>query len=605
MNFWQRSLIACALGGVLVTSLNASAITINETFDGQYAEDGAPRRGINLDLIKIGPELYAAFATGFLYGVDGSQLWFADTDGQVRPGDTTLEFEINRPTGGMPFGAGAGMVSDNVIGTLEMEINTCDDATVTVTSSELGNATFTVSRTAGGVIPPRAAGVTPDQCAYQEPFDGCPAASDGPGGLPRTCIWSGTLTGDVTFQNNALHVLNGPVFVGEDADEGGQSATLTIEPGTRIVGGSGNDFLGVQRGSKIFSMGQPFAPVVMSGIKASDDPTVDAGEWGGLVINGRAPLNICAEDVDFADCTDEGEGGSGTFGGNDPTDSSGVIQYTRVQWAGFQINQEDELNGIAFQGTGSGTVVHHVQVHDNQDDGVEFFGGTTNAKYILLTDIQDDSLDWTHGWRGNLQYVAVRQNQDEAATQVGRGIEADNFEDANDSTPRAQPSLANLTWIGAGDPSDPGDNTGLLFRRGTGFNVTNAIVTGFPACLDLDNSATFTNAGSPGNLTGNATIQNTIFDCDASFVNEDEDSFALSSFFGNQTGNAEGDPGLDGLFPANGFAPRGFPIDRGLDDSNPDTDGPVFPDFFDNADYRGAFGSQSTAWTAGWTEFID
>ena len=101
-------------------------------------------------------------------------------------------------------------------------------------------------------------------------------------------------------------------------------------------------------------------------------------------------LNICDESVPFDQCEDIGEGGSGNFGGDNPNDSSGVLKYVRVQFGGFRINDEDELNGIAFQGVGDGTVVDFIQVHANEDDGVEFYGGTVNAKHIVLTNIKDE-----------------------------------------------------------------------------------------------------------------------------------------------------------------------------------------------------------------------
>ncbi|GAB4189252.1 MAG: hypothetical protein Tsb002_16130 [Wenzhouxiangellaceae bacterium] len=573
---------ACALSNPV------HAINIDQTLMGGWTENSPnpslTRRGIDLQYFKIGAELGNVIAVGFLYDTAGNQVWFTGNDPQVRPGDITLDFAISTITGGLPIGAEAGSPTANVIGTLSMEINDCNSATVTLDADSLGvNDTFEMSR--GEAI-----GITvgPDRCAYQKPFNGCPAFSDGPGVAPRTCIVSGTLQGNVTFTNNATWVLNGPVFIGSDVDEGGTPATLTVEPGTRIIGAAGNDFLGIQRGSKIIADGTPFAPIVMSGPIASDSPNADAGTWGGLVINGRAPINVCDSGV----CTDESEGGAGTFGGNDPNDSSGILRYVRVQFAGFRINDEDELNGIALQGVGRNTVLDYIQVHENADDGIEFFGGTANAKHVLLTDIQDDSLDWTHGWTGNVQYVVVRQNQ-EANTETERGIEADNFEDNNDALPRSQPKIANVTFVGNSNALL--DTTGFLFRRGTGVNMTNAIVTGFDTCLDLDSGATFTAAGTPNQLTGTLTLQNTILNCPNNIDVEASDPFSSIEFFTSQDGNGFADPQLNGIFPPVGAGyTSGFPLDRN-----------IFPDFFDGVDYIGAFSNEETAWTHGWTEFLE
>ena len=113
----------------------------------------------------------------------------------------------------------------------------------------------------------------------------------------------------------------------------------------------------------------------------------------------------------------EGEGNTGEYGGGanpDNTDSSGTFEYVVVEYAGKLITTEDELNGIAFQAVGSGTTVDYVQVHMNQDDGMEFFGGTVNATHIVLSGIGDDSIDWTSGYTGKIQYAIIHQYGDNA-----------------------------------------------------------------------------------------------------------------------------------------------------------------------------------------------
>jgi hypothetical protein len=282
-----------------------------------------------------------------------------------------------------------------------------------------------------------------------------------------------------------------------------------------------------------------------------------------------------------------GEGESGVYGGTDDLDSSGVLRYVRVQYAGALFNDTNELNGIAFQGVGSGTVVENIQVHANEDDGVEFFGGTVNARNVVLTDVRDDSLDWTEGWRGRIQNLLVVQDRDFDLSDAGdRGIEADNLEDDNDATPRAKPWIANATFVGRPD------TTGATFRRGTGVNLTNVIFTDFQNCLDIDSDATFTAAGTPPDaLTGNLTIQNSVVNCATNFVEEEGDPWTVQSWFEADGTNQEVDPMLENLIflPAGSDLESGFPIDYS-----------VFDSFFQNQDYVGAFGP-GQAWTAGWT----
>ncbi len=210
---------------------------------------------------------------------------------------------------------------------------------------------------------------------------------------------------------------------------------------------------------------------------------------GGLVISGNAPCNVCPR---------EGEGDSGLFGGSNAADSSGRLSYVRVEFAGIRFTDENELNGIALQGVGSGTQIDHVQVHHNADDGIEFFGGTVDAKYVLITDSQDGSIDWTFGWRGRMQHAVVLQRFDDH----DKGIEADNEKSNNNLEPRSHPTIYNLTismWRDSGDP-------GILLRRGTAITLRNAIVMNAKDyAVDIDGAVT---ASLVGNLL---TIDDSIF----------------------------------------------------------------------------------------------
>ncbi len=237
------------------------------------------------------------------------------------------------------------------------------------------------------------------------------------------CQLSGTLTADFEMRADTVYALSGPLFVGEPANSdgtGGTSATLTIEAGTTIFGENPESVLVITRGSQIQANGTAQNPIIMTSAEdlglsttsnrpihtglATDDP--NTGEWGGLVINGLAPLNSCSDGI----CESQGEGDSGPYGGNDPDDSSGTLRYVQVKYAGNIITGEDELNGIAFQAVGRGTTIEFIHVHNGADDGVEFFGGTAEARYVVITGADDDSLDWTEGWQGKLQYLVIVQN---------------------------------------------------------------------------------------------------------------------------------------------------------------------------------------------------
>ena len=400
-------------------------------------------------------------------------------------------------------------------------------------------------------------------------FQGCPSFST-PGAVSGSCILSGEYNQDITLTKDIQWILSGGVFIGGDNIN---SATLTINPGTQVFGQQGADFLWIRRGSRIMAEGTPDNPIVMSGPLQQS-----AGEWGGLVISGNAPVNGCNVGVDPCEVPFEAIT-SEFFGGNNANDNSGVVKYTQILFAGFAVRPNEELNGLTLNGVGSGTVIDFVQVHEGLDDGVEMFGGTVGLKHLVLTNIGDDSLDWGSGWTGKAQFVLVKQSPSDG----DRGIEADNNEVNNDIEPRAKPTLSNMTLIGA-----PVATQGILLRRGTGANIWNTVISGFPDCISIDGEATFLNAGAPGNLTGDLTIVNSFVNCDNNFLDGNGATFSVADWFNGQSGNSTEDPLLNDFLPASGS-----PLTLG--------GAPVNDAFFDAVDYVGAFRDADDDWTQEWT----
>jgi hypothetical protein len=274
---------------------------------------------------------------------------------------------------------------------------------------------------------------------------------------------SGAIATNQTWTRNNLYRLAAPVSVQD-------GVTLTVEPGTVVIGSKGGQGVLVgRRGSQIIANGSMFNPIVMT----SEFPVGERapGDWGGIVMSGDAPANC---DQTANGCSGEGE--SGFYGGDNPNGSCGSLSYLRVEFAGIRFSEENELNGIALQGCGSGTLLENVEILWNKDDGVEFFGGLANARKVLVVDSQDDSLDWTGGWQGKLQHFVGIQRHNNG----NFGIEADNQELGHDLLPRSAPTIANATFIGNRrlGPVEPGD--GMLLRRGTAGTLRNFIVFSFP-----------------------------------------------------------------------------------------------------------------------------
>jgi hypothetical protein len=396
-------------------------------------------------------------------------------------------------------------------------------------------------------------------------------------------VVSGRISSDVTFTSDHIYVLRGAVFVTA-------GATLHIQPGTLVAGEAGSvGTLIVERGGRLNAIGTREAPIVFTSDQAPG--TRARGDWGGIILNGRAPLNIPGGEG-------EGEGDTGIYGGDDPDDSSGSMRYVRVEFAGTEFSPDNELNGIAFQGVGRGGSYEYIQVHMNKDDGIEMFGGSVDLKRVVLTNISDDSIDWTFGWNGRLQFAVVSQRGDDADT----GIEADNNEFNNELLPRSNPTLYNLTMCGDPDFDEGPESTrGFLLRRGTAGTIRNFIVMGFKTLgMDVNGNSSL-NQGTIGALVVshgvfflNGPNRNTHFSPNAQAL------INTGRFSNIVVGQ---DPGIGNCFDheAPDWRPRSIATLAGgqLAPAIPPSDG-----FFEVTTFIGALSHDPEEdWTVGWTAY--
>ena len=334
---------------------------------------------------------------------------------------------------------------------------------------------------------------------------------------------------------------------------------------------------------------------------------VGNNNWGGILLNGKAPINVSGGDNKAEGLADDPKNRYGGGANPDPAHSCGRLKYLRIEFAGQPLSANDELNGLTLNACGTGTIVDYVQVHRGIDDGVELFGGTVDLKHVVISGSDDDGLDWDQGWSGRAQFLIVQQ----LPGRGNFGIEADSNRASQDAMPRSSPTLYNVTLIGrAPDSSDPGEgrSRGISFRVGTAGRVHNAIVANFndwAMFVDGSNSqARWTD--------GSLFVKNSIF-----FKNP-------SMAWTNVTPSALADGGmpLDAFdeamaLQAPSLANRSIdplltqatalttPVFKPLSDSPAFTGGAQPPDdgFFDSsATFVGAVGAAAD-WTTGWTSF--
>lgn len=388
---------------------------------------------------------------------------------------------------------------------------------------------------------------------------------------------TGSISTNTTWKAGNKYVLSGFVYV----DKG---ATLTIEPGTIIKGDKPTKgSLIVQPGAKIIAVGTPEKPIVFTSNQAKGQRA--AGDWGGVVVLGKAPVNKTPAYV-------EGENVS-QFGGTDPADNSGQLKYVRIEFAGIAFETDKEINGLTFGGVGSGTQVDYVQVSYSGDDSYEWFGGTVNAKHLIAYRGLDDDFDTDNGFSGMVQYGLIIRDPN-VADQAGdsNAFESDNDASGSEATPKTAAKFANVTaTVAAGELSSK-FRSAMRLRRSSELSVYNSVFTAaYPKGIELQDKVADNYKAGKLKLEG-IILQGAI----APFSGVDKTIFDAAANK-NKVYTTVADLMLDTTFNSLTTRPvvvpkAGSPLLSG---------GATLPAGFEATAYRGAFGA--TDWTAKWTNF--
>lgn len=423
------------------------------------------------------------------------------------------------------------------------------------------------------------------------------------------------LRGDLSTQTltaDNKYLLLGQVFVRD-----GQ--VLTIEPGTVIFGDKRTRAtLIIDKGGKIMADGTKDKPIVFT---SAQPPGVrDRGDWGGLVILGRA--NVNQPNPAIEGITPEvffGTTGSTQF----DDESSGVLRYVRVEFGGIELSPNNETNSITMGGVGRGTVMEYNMVSFGGDDGFEWFGGTVNGRYLVSHAMWDDDFDCDYGWSGNVQYGLIIRYPGFADQSQSNAFECDNGPNDTDVEPYTTGTFSNVTVIGpirSGDRVSNGNYAHAIdLRRRNSSSIFNSVFTGFPRGLRMNQPSVFDNF-----VSGRGVLENNILvyatEANAFLGGSGVDPDALRAYWEERNQTISG-PFSDEIWQSLGLDPNIFFGNRladefagnarfnvtsgllasGADFSNPKFSEPHRAGFFDNVNFIGGFGS--TDWTEGWTEF--
>jgi hypothetical protein len=327
----------------------------------------------------------------------------------------------------------------------------------------------------------------------------------------ESLVLSGKINTDRTLHAANTYTLRGLVYITENA-------TLTIEPGTKIVGEKATrGALIITRGCKLVANGTSDKPIIFT----SDQASPQRGDWAGVVLLGRARTNASYNGsfgLGQAEGGIDDASGNGLFGGTENEDNSGSLKYVRIEYAGYAYLPDKEINGISFYAIGRGTTVDHVEVSYANDDSYECFGGTVNLTHIIAYKGLDDELDTDNGYSGMVQFAICQRDSSVADVSGSNGWESDN--DANGVAvivpaglqtvqPQTKAIYSNITMIGpraaTGNIGNSLFRNGAQIRRNSAISIFNSVMMGWPTGLLIDAST-----GTPTdiNITGTPATPN-------------------------------------------------------------------------------------------------
>ena len=317
-------------------------------------------------------------------------------------------------------------------------------------------------------------------------------------------ILEGRITESRTLNANYTYKLRGLVYVTN-------GAVLTIEPGTKIVGETGQrGGLIITRNAKISADGTADKPIVFT----SESSNPQRGDWAGVVLLGNAPTNASYNGQAGIGEIEGGinnSDGLGLYGGTNPADNSGILRYVRIEYAGYAFLPDKEINGLTFGGVGNQTVVDYVQVSYANDDSFEWFGGTVNCKHLISFRTLDDDFDTDNGFSGKVQFGISVRDSSVADISKSEAFESDNDANGSSLMPQTSAVFSNMTVMGPKATLNNNGNSlfvwGTQIRRNSSISLFNSIIMGYPVGLFIDATK---GVPTDNNIPGSLFVQNTI-----------------------------------------------------------------------------------------------
>lgn len=304
---------------------------------------------------------------------------------------------------------------------------------------------------------------------------------------------------DEYLTNNTTYLLSGNVYVTN-------GATLTIQEGTIIrCDTEAQTSLVVSKGSKLIARGISNQPIIFTSNKPAKSRK--SGDWGGIIIAGSGTVNSpSGTGMIEGNFTPE----YSIYGGNDPEETTTIMTYVRIEYAGKKINASKELNGLSLYAAGKNSIVNNIMISHSDDDSYECFGGNINMNNLISYRAKDDDFDFTSGYKGELYNLLAVRHPYISDTSGSYALEIDGFDKKTGFLSEESLStitIHNATFINLADHTNYQHTTSAISAKYQAkLNFTESKISGFANVIKFDNSYT-----SSKMIENSFSMENSVF----------------------------------------------------------------------------------------------
>jgi hypothetical protein len=294
-----------------------------------------------------------------------------------------------------------------------------------------------------------------------------------------TQILAGNITVNTKLEKKEVYIIQGNVYVTNNA-------VLSIEPGTVIIGDvETKGTLIITKGAQLVAEGLETDPIVFT----SNKSVKKAGDWGGIILLGDAPINKFGN---YSSINLDLDPSLTTFGGLNPASSSGILKFVRIEYAGRKVRGADNFDALLLGGIGNKTILENIMISYAAGNSCEILGGEPVMNKIVSYRSSGIDFKFTLGSQAKIDNSLVIRTSYLTSSTGSRCLDVSSYtkkEEVDFTKKQTLVTATNLTLANDSDNIDMDIKAGLVkeavyIAENSSIVLRKSVISGFsPAVL--------------------------------------------------------------------------------------------------------------------------